>query len=416
MKDWGKFLSFATLLGLAFSVGCGGGSSSSSSTNTSTPPPNTIASAAANVAPITVNTGPADSGSLYANGAFVSVTVCVPGSSNCQTIGDVLVDTGSFGLRLVSSPVLTLSLPQETASDGNPMVECLQFLDSYTWGPVQTADIQISGEKASAVPIQVLSDTDYAVPGACSSPTGDTGSADTVETLGANGILGVGQLPQDCGVNATCPASANQYYSCASATATCSPIAATVAQQVQNPVSLFATDNNGVIIELPAVSVAEATVSGSLVFGIGTESNNGLGSATVYNADPQTLNFSTSFNGVNYSDAAFLDSGSNGYFFNDSSIATCPSSTDFYCPSSTLNLSATTQGFTAGSGTVEFNVANADTLFTDYPNDAAYNGLAGPAGTPAYFDWGLPFFYGRNVFTSIEGATAPGGTPPYWAY
>jgi hypothetical protein len=413
MKDMRKFLGFAACFGMVFSVGCGGGSSSN---NTNTTPPNTIASSGTNVVPITVNTGPSNSPYLYANGAFVSVTLCVPGTSTCQTIDEVLVDTGSFGLRIVSSPVLTLSLPQENAADGNPMVECLQFLDSYTWGPVQTADIQIGGEKASAVPIQVLSDTDYAVPGACSSPSGDSGSTDTVATLGANGILGIGQLPQDCGVNATCPANVNQYYSCASAIATCNPVASTVAQQVQNPVSLFTADNNGVIIELPAVSGAEATVSGSLVFGIGTQSNNGLGGATVYNADPSTLNFSTSFDGTNYSDAAFIDSGSNGYFFNDSGIATCSSNVDFFCPSSTLNLSATTQGFTTGSGTVDFNVANADTLFNQFPNDAAFSGLAGPAGSQAYFDWGLPFFYGRNVYTAIEGATAPGGTTPYWAY
>ncbi|MGC2551350.1 MAG: DUF3443 family protein, partial [Candidatus Sulfotelmatobacter sp.] len=134
------------------------------------------------------------------------------------------------------------------------------------------------------------------------------------------------------------------------------------------------------------------------------------------NADPSTLNFNTSFNGTNYSDTAFIDSGSNGYFFNDSSIPTCSSSADFFCPTSMLNLSATTQGFTSGTGTVNFSVANADTLFTDFPNDAAFGDLAGPAGSQAYFDWGLPFFYGRNVYTAIEGATAPGGTTPYWAY
>jgi hypothetical protein len=387
-------------------VGCGGGSHST--------PPNVITTTGNNVAAITVNTGPTSSGFLYANGAFTSVTVCVPGTSTCQTIDEVLVDTGSFGLRILSAPVLTLSLPQENASDGNPMVECLQFLGSYTWGPVQTADIQIAGEKASAVPIQVLSDTDFTVPGACSN---GLPSADTVASLGANGILGVGQLPQDCGSNATCPAVANQYYSCASATATCTAVAATVAQQVQNPVSLFAPDNNGVIIELPAVSGAEATVSGSLVFGIGTESNNGLGGATVYDADPNTLNFSTSFNGADYSDAAFIDSGSNAYFFADSSITPCLS-TDigggFYCPANTVNLSATNQGNTTGSGTVDFSIANTDTLFTNFPNDAAYGDLGGPAS--GYFDWGLPFFYGKNVFVAIQGASTPGGAGPYWAY
>ena len=411
MRDLRKFLALAAFFGVIFSVGCGGGSSATNAATT----PNPITSSGTNVAPITVNTGPSNSPTLYANGAFVNVTLCVPGTSTCQTIDEVLVDTGSFGLRIVSSPVLTLSLPQANASDGDPMVECLQFLDSYTWGPVQTADIQIGGEKASAVPIQVLSDTDYAVPDSCSNPSGNA-SADTVANLGANGILGIGQLPEDCGVNATCPATANQYYSCASATATCTSVAATAGQQVSNPVSSFTTDNNGVIIELPAVSGAEATVSGSLVFGIGTQSNNGLGSATVYNADPSTLNFNTSFNGTNYSDTAFIDSGSNGYFFNDSSIPTCSSSADFFCPTSMLNLSATTQGFTSGTGTVNFSVANADTLFTDFPNDAAFGDLAGPASSQAYFDWGLPFFYGRNVYTAIEGATAPGGTTPYWAY
>jgi len=56
---------------------------------------------------------------------------------------------------------------------------------------------------------------------------------------------------------------------------------------VQNPVTLFATDNNGVIIELPAVSGVETSVTGSLIFGIGTQSNNALGSATVYTSIPR---------------------------------------------------------------------------------------------------------------------------------
>jgi hypothetical protein len=399
-------LFFASCSALLFLGGCGGSSSP-------TLPPNPIATSAANVAAIQVNTGPPASGELYANGAFVSVTVCVPGTSTCQTIPYVLVDTGSFGLRIVSS-VLTITLPQEMASDGSPLVECVGFLDSYTWGPVQMADIEISSEKARSAPIQVLSDTDYPAPAACTSMAGGA-SADTVANLGANGIIGVGQLPQDCGSNVTCPASANQYFSCASSI--CGPISATVAQQVQNPVALFPTDNNGVIIELPAVSGAEATVSGSLVFGIGTESNNSLNGATVYTADSTNLNFSTSFNGATYTDAAFLDSGSNAYFFSDTNIPACAADSGasaFYCPANTQNLSATNQGANGASATVNFSIANAVNMFTDDPNDAAYADLGG--GASNYFDWGLPFFYGRNVFTSIEGKTAPGGTPPYWAY
>ena len=62
---------------------------------------NVVAAPAQNVQPITVNAGPANN---YANGLFTSVTICVPGSaSNCQTIDGVLVDTGSSGLRILSS-------------------------------------------------------------------------------------------------------------------------------------------------------------------------------------------------------------------------------------------------------------------------------------------------------------------------
>src|SRR5207342_1303998 len=74
---------------------------------------NVVAAPAQNVQPITVNSGPANN---YVNGLFTSVTVCVPGSaSNCQTIDGVLVDTGSSGLRILSS-ALTLNLPQQTAN------------------------------------------------------------------------------------------------------------------------------------------------------------------------------------------------------------------------------------------------------------------------------------------------------------
>ena len=52
--------------------------------------------------------------------------------------------------------------------------------------------------------------------------------------------------------------------------------------QVQNPVTMFATDNNGTIITLPSVaSAGAANVTGSLIFGIDTESNNASGTETV---------------------------------------------------------------------------------------------------------------------------------------
>jgi len=404
------FLTVSTGLACAFSVGCGGSSSSSSSTST-TSPTQTIVTSGANVAPISVNGGPSGN---YPDAGFASVTVCVPGTTTCQTIDGVLVDTGSSGLRILSS-ALTLSLPQQNASDGNPVVECLPFVSGYTWGPVQTADVEIASEKASSVPIQVLSDTDFAAPAAC---TDQGASSDTLENLGANGIIGVGLFAQDCGsyceVVQTAAGDFNPYYECPSSTASCQAIGESLAQQVQNPVALFSADNNGVIIELPAVS-EEPAVSGSLVFGIGTQSNNALGTAAVYTADPTSGNFSTTYSGTAYPDESFIDSGSNAYFFPSTTITQCGSTSDapgFYCPSTTQNLSATNQGANGASGTVNFSVANAETLFNT--SDFAFGDLGGTFS--GGFDWGLPFFFGRNVFVAIQGQSTPGGTAPYWAY
>jgi len=158
-------------------------------------------------------------------------------------------------------------------------------------------------------------------------------------------------------------------------------------------------------------------VSGSLIFGIGTQSNNGLGGAKVYTVDA-SANFVTTYNNQSYNQS-FIDSGSNGLYFLTSGIAgipVCSDATSFYCPTTTKNLSAVNSGSNGGaSGKVNFSVANADALFKNNPNAAVFEQLAGPNSLSG-FDWGLPFFYGRNVFTAIEGRNTPGGTGPYWAY
>src|ERR1700678_1709958 len=143
MREMKIFVSLAMCFICAFLAGCGGSSHTT---------PNTITSTGTNVAPISVNGGPTGD---YADAAFASVTLCVPGTSTCQTVDGVLVDTGSFGLRVLSSALTSISLPQQS-SGGNPVAECFTFLDSYTWGPVQTADVQIGSETASSVPVQVL--------------------------------------------------------------------------------------------------------------------------------------------------------------------------------------------------------------------------------------------------------------------
>jgi len=378
---------------------CGGGTGSSSDGGGSID----------NVQPIQVSFGPADN---LVNGLYTSVTICVPGTSNCQTIDGVEVDTGSVGLRLLASRV-TLGLPRMTDGAGNALANCASYVDnSYTWGPMATADIRMAGEKASAVPIQLIGAPSFAgAPDDCSS--GGT-AADTVSALSANGILGLAVFRQDCGPACTAGRVPPVYFSCPAASP-CTAAAVPVANQLQNPVWMFPQDNNGMLVSLPAVPAGGApTASGSLIFGIGTQSNNALGGAHVYTTD-DVGNFSTVFNGTTYS-SSYLDTGSNGLYFQDSDtipLPACPGDdSDFSCPPSTVTLSATTIGQNGTSASISFNVANAETLFQS--NNAAFNDLGGP--DTGDFDWGLPFFFGRKTFIAIEGQSTAGGTGPYWAY
>lgn len=402
--------------GLMVLASCGGSSSNSN------PGTSTTVTPANNVASIEVNLGPNDN---YVNGLFASVEVCEPGSTtNCVTVPNVLVDTGSTGIRMLSTALPNLTLPAIN-SGGNPLQECTQFVDlSYIWGPVSQADIHMAGETASSVPIQVISATpSYTVPAGCLS-LGSAGAVDlnTVAALGANGILGLGNFAQDCGT--ACVSAANgvaAYFTCPAGA--CAIAAAPLTDQLSNPVASFAQDNNGLLITLPSVPAAGAlTATGSMIFGIGTQSNNALGSAQIYAVDGSAY-FTTTYNGVAYT-ASYIDSGSSINFFLDSATLGNIDCLDMppgvYCPASTLSFTVTNTGTNGVSGPVTFSIANGDVLLSS--NNSAFNDLGGDSGTNEmsdYFDFGIPFFLGRNVFVGIEGKTVPNGVVApngYWAY
>ncbi len=375
-----------------------------------------------NVLPMTVDAGPAavlNAGIAETNIPFVSVTVCQPGTTTCQTIDHVLVDTGSSGLRIISSVLnnALTALPQIRDGSGNALAECVVFASNVSWGSVRSADVQLGGETASAIPIQVIGDP--AFPLTPSSCTSQGPVENTVATFGANGVLGVSTFVQDCG-DACTSASNSIYYTCPPAG--CQTAGVALNQQLPNPVSQLVDDNNGVVLALPAVPPYGTTIAtGTLTLGIGTQGNNSLGNAVIYDLDMGTGNFTTVYNGQTYYDSAFLDSGSNALFFPDSRIPACNSAgvaAGFDCPGVTLQLGATNLGYGNGhAGPVSFTVANAQNLFTLTPAYTAFSSLAGaPITGTLLFDWGLPFFYGKKVFTAFERSTTPAGFGPYVAY
>lgn len=390
--------------------GGGGGGGAPSVSNSSTQAPAQSANAQANVTAITVDHGL----SGVPNMPFVSVTVCAPGSSNCTTIDHVLVDTGSWGLRVFASQLpASMALPQENIGNGNALAECMQFFDGYTWGSVRTADVQIGGERAASLPLQVIDPNYAAVPGSCSS-TG--ASRNTPSALAANGILGIGVFKHDCGAACANQAISGTYYVCTGTS--CTPTAVAESSQVANPVPYFGTDGNGVIVSLPAVpSGSAASLSGQLIFGIGTQANNSLGKAQVIGVDPSRGVFTTIENGATYS-GSIIDSGSTGLFFSTNQMSACASPNQaYYCPSTTEQFSAVNTGSNGTTSAVTFSVGNAAQIWQSSDGASAMPLFAGPAFVGSQvFDWGLPFFYGRNVYAAIEQQSTPGGTGPYFAY
>ncbi|MGO9611963.1 MAG: DUF3443 domain-containing protein [Dissulfurispiraceae bacterium] len=403
--------------------GGGGGSSSSSSSGGGSSQPT-------NVLSLTVNGSTCDSALISSSGGYindpcVSVTICTPGSSTCATINSILLDTGSYGLRIFKQALGSVSLTQVMSGSGS-LAECVQYADNTSdWGPVQIASVSFGNEPAVQVPIQVIDSTFSTIPSSCGPPTYTPDTQPSV--TGFNGILGVGPFIYDCGT--TCenvPTGPSwPYYSCSGST--CTEVAVPLANQVKNPVASLPVDNNGVIVQLPAVAPGGATsLTGSLVFGIGTQSNNSLSGATAYQLD-QNGNFITTFDGVSFNDVSnpysgsFTDTGSNGLFFPSPSKYTpyagelpdCAGVNSFwFCPPSTTSFSAIIAGASGSpASSVSFQIGNFISLVNS-PN-YVFNDIGGHVtGT---FDWGLPFYFGRNVYIGFEKESNL-GTGQYIAY
>jgi hypothetical protein len=408
------------LIQLIFALSaCGGGGSGSLAGSGGNGGSGGIAAAGPNVATITVDAGPTGTVGVF-NTPFVTVTICAPGSAtNCQTIDHIEVDTGSYGLRVISSVInstLLSALPVETTPGfGVPIVECTMFGDGYSWGSMRTADLTISSEKAANLPMQVIGDQPAGnVPTTCS----NTGPAEnTVAQFGANGIIGLGPFAQDCGSTCANGTGTGFYWSCPSNGGACNETQVPLNMQAVNPVTLFMTDNNGVIVQMPSIADAGVlTSTGALVFGIGTQGNNGLGGATVLTTDTSFGFITVNYKNTSYPHS-FIDSGSNLYYFNDSALTTCTlSGQSFFCPTTQQSLTATNIGANNTQSNVTFKVANANTQFNSNPSFEAFDNVAAPNSDTQSFDFGMPFFYGRFVYTAIEGMNTSGGMGPYFAY
>lgn len=402
----------------------GGSTSTTSSTTGGATGRNLVPSAAVAVAP------PAPAGNIVTvavaagvagapNIPTVSVTVCVHGGSPCQTIGNIQVDTGSYGLRLTFDALnstMRSALPMQTVGS-QAVAECMGFADGNSWGSVRVADVQIGSEIAPSMPIQILGDVAQSQAGSSNNACAFGTLHDTSTSIAANGILGIGTAKYDCGDFCQGTTANHTYYGCTNTGGTltgCTDLAVLDTKQVANPVQSFTSgDTNGVILNMPTVGATGAvSASGYLTFGLGTQANNAVPSGlqkftTDHFGDVQ----SATLDGTTYSDtsstqrAAFFDTGSNGLFLpgTHSGLLLCTDGSGFYCPKSAVTLQPSVTGFTGVTATLPISIENEmDLLFNG--GGFAFSNLGGQSGLLAV-DFGMPFFYGKTVYITYDNAS-----------
>ncbi len=277
-----------------------------------------------------------------------------------------------------------------------------------------------------------------------------TNANDTNSNPGYNGIIGVGLLVNDCNScdrnysSNAADYSLPQYYTCNDSS--CSKARMAVNLQISNPIAAMpAGYNNGVIIQLPKIPIAGvSSAEGKMVIGF---DNSNIGN-TVKLSTTTSGDFTTRYSfthtyvssdigthtiscaNVDITDS-YIDSGTNFITMpNTDSMPQCPYDhvndpdsfySSLFCPATQQNLTATQIG-TDNSVIVPFKADNARTIFTNNPNaylsptihlsDDSSQSVLSCNESDHSFVWGLPFFYGRNVFIGIKTPTAA----PYWRF
>lgn len=187
----------------------------------------------------------------------ISITVCVPGTNICSEIPNVMIDSGSDGLRLFGS-LLPMGLKPVSDTHGNSLAICGTLGGgASSWGPIVTADVVLGQEKAASVPMLAI-DANFAnVPVDCAKPM--KGPADIA---GVNGILGIGTGLRDLSMAAKVPS--NGFYSCGTTSCAHCPMTSTTSWascgsdfphpfEDLNPIAFLPLDNNGWLLQLPTV-------------------------------------------------------------------------------------------------------------------------------------------------------------------
>lgn len=271
-----------------------------------------------NVLPIYVSTGLHKKTSCsYVNMPCTTIKICYPSKRLlCQTIKNILVDTGSTGLRIYSSK-LKLNLP-EFKENGKEIGICTFFgIQNVTrkiiWGHIATAKLMLGKETTPAIPIEIIDRNFYQQYSknskvqnpACGKLSDDEKTLMKEKHVLYNGILGVGFSKYDL----------IDYYYCSSNN--CSVKHGKFNNPIVNPITTLKKDNNGIIFVMPTKDAVNNGKQGKLILGIQTRKNNTeeFGVYKAYSLCSWCLGYINEKVNGNIS-SVLIDSGTNFIYYN----------------------------------------------------------------------------------------------------
>jgi hypothetical protein len=331
-----------------------------------------------------------DRSSRGVNVPAVTVTVCVPNTTTCQTIPHIELDTASTGLR-VYADALKLDLAAETDAHGDHIMDCAWI----HWGSIHTADVKLAGLTAQSIPIQVI-DTTSPRPPAC-------GVDHERDPDRFNGILGVSPALTD-----TMPTA---YFHCDDHH--CVNDGVDTSLQLANVIARLPTDNNGCILQFPDIADAgTSAVTGRMILGIGTRANNQAPNDLIkIVVDEPWGQFKVQADGRTWKSA--FDSGTWAYNVPYLSDERCPSDQIRLCPSAPTTIPV---DVLAASGDVAYKtsiaIANASLA---PPQAMALNNLGSAWPGKDLLILGLPYFFGRSIYYAYDHRSTTLGPGPWVA-
>jgi hypothetical protein len=356
----------------------------------------------------------------------VTITVCTPGGDQCKTIPNILLDSGSDGLRLFAN-TLPSGLPKISSTSESLSICSTLGGGVSLWGPFVTGDVILGTERATGVPIQTID------PGFSKAPDGCSNLAQGPESFfGLNGILGIGGGLRDFSKISKAPT--NGYYACTDDSCRKCPIDQTLSWNTcgsgfpaspkdYNPIGFLPSDNNGWILQLPAPpEEGIASVTGTLTLGLGTRDNNAAPSTlTIFHIDSKGY-LSVLFQDTVYN--AVLDTGTAEWLFPKplDGVSRCGDSgalAELYCPATPQIFQATLFNNKVSpmiSKEIDFELENLHSLQSLGANTVSGLSLPSSSIVDGSFLLGMPFFLGRTVYYGLSGAQTPLGQGPFDAF